>query len=452
MDALDKFFKNKMDQRSVPFDEAHWQAAEQLLNEKDKRKRRVLLWWWIGGGTSVGVGLLLAAFVYWDIPGGSPAKYEEQITQLSEIQSEHLSNTTEKTHSSSAIEHADAVTTIDEENFLPKINSGQEIIIPINSLKEEDRASTILNNKKEDESYEHTTAEPHNQLDVEQTSKTTGVENNNEPAKAMSNESTSPDSSRETKVMEIQKPLVMAFTPLEPIPSLLKELDYSREDATEKEAVVAEEIRVKRIRKMYWTLSAATVLNPSDGKSFLGAHMSATAYKAISERTKIHMQLGYQWQNGTFGISQESTQSVYGFGLSVQRYQLAPSRLHYLTGSFGLSRSFRKHELSAGIAYQYLLGLQGQLTNAEKTPFTSIFNQSETATTAWLEEGGYRKHLFGATLAYQYRLVGPLDLMAQFYYWPGLLTDDTPELPDETRLQEAGPVFIDVGIRIRLFD
>ncbi|MCG8329546.1 MAG: hypothetical protein MI974_17760 [Chitinophagales bacterium] len=455
MDALDKFFKNKMDQRSVPFDEAHWQAAEQLLNDKDKRKRRVLLWWWIGGGTSVGIGLLLAAFLYWDFPNSSSAEYKEQITQLSNSQSEPSSEIFDEKNSSSAIKHTEVAKILEEESCLSINNSEKEVIIPNNLSKTTgEEESTSFNNKLEKQPSHEYTDERSNPLNAEQTVETIVVQIDNEQGEKVNNDNGLSDLPGEEGVTEAEaaEATIMVLAPFSPIPTLLKELSYSWEDDINKEDVVSEEVKIKRLRKMYWALSAATVLNPSEGKSILGGHMSVNTYKALSERTKIHMQLGYQWQNGTFGISQEVTQSVYGFGLSVQRYHLEPSRLHYLTGSLGLSRSFRKHELSAGVAYQYLLGLQGRLTNSEKTPFTFAFNKTETAATGWLEENGYRKHVFGATLAYQYRLVGPLDLMAQLYYWPSLLTDDTPELPDEVRLEEAGPIFIDVGVRIRLFD
>lgn len=46
MDNLDKFIREKFQEREFEFNEAHWEQAKQMIEDQEQGKRRGFVWWW----------------------------------------------------------------------------------------------------------------------------------------------------------------------------------------------------------------------------------------------------------------------------------------------------------------------------------------------------------------------------------------------------------------------
>jgi len=443
MDRLDEFFNNKMNERKVPFDEAHWQEAQQMLDQRDRR-RRGIIWWWVSGMALV--LLLVGLLLWWNRPADQPAAPEG--TTATE------SNTTKNTGPRASNQGSDAEASIEpstergqqsfKEETTPAINKGQIETTGSDQEVSISGDSDVIENQEE------------------------GVGENESSHKKGIKDNEAQEDIIPTLVPEIaddqlpektkeQAPPIAAIDAVKPqkleklslLPSIdPDELEWLRDLPKMKVESVAPPVVPQKLSS--WELALAATANPGEGKTFPAGTAQLQYNYSIYQHYNIYASVGYRFLDGTFAATQESNRQAYGFGLSVERYQLTPSRLHYLTAGLGLAKKWKRHRLQAGMAYQYLLGVQGTLSKSEKPEFASIFTNADEAGSGWMDKDGFRQYLLGGELGYQLRVWGPLSVQCNLQYWFNDLLEEEYEPPSDEVLQERGPLFIDLGISYRL--
>ncbi|MEL6675303.1 MAG: outer membrane beta-barrel protein [Bacteroidota bacterium] len=76
---IDDFFRQKLSQREIPYQEKYWAEAERLIEAQQKKKRRGLIWF---AFSNLGLGLALLPFTVMALMGGfSPADPAEPLIQ-----------------------------------------------------------------------------------------------------------------------------------------------------------------------------------------------------------------------------------------------------------------------------------------------------------------------------------------------------------------------------------
>ena len=121
--------------------------------------------------------------------------------------------------------------------------------------------------------------------------------------------------------------------------------------------------------------------------------------------------------------------------------------MYFLELPLGISRSFGKHKVETGLTTSYLLGVNGTLkniTNPEE-PQTVIQEAS-----GWIEEDGFKKWHWDVYLEYGFKITPKIQVLIDLGYTPGSILDK-PVIPGQKVLKESRPLFIDFGLRYKLF-
>ena len=77
-EPIDDFFKRKLEEADLSYQEAYWLKAQALLEAEEKKKRRILLFRWFSFGTL----LLLLAWGAWNWSNLSDSSRIQQHTEL----------------------------------------------------------------------------------------------------------------------------------------------------------------------------------------------------------------------------------------------------------------------------------------------------------------------------------------------------------------------------------
>ena len=421
MEQFDQFFKDKFKGRQFELNEAHWQAAEQLIIDQEKKKRRRGFFFWLLGGLLL-LGVVGASWYFWP---------EETI-----VQNEGIESTTQNQNA------ADAATS---DPTISNTNSSQ--------------STTISDNLHQTPSTKINTTNTVNERErsLTSTTKSSTVKRIIEPTQL--NENTLPtveglhQNSNNPTAELIQEPNIEGSTldinllkalPTVPLETLYYPLRTEALNLTQ--AYSEEQEAADRTNEPYLGLDFNFSTYPyftTGTRNDLGGKLGFTYGKPLGQRTKLLASLHYQQRGGTFDFFKESRKVAYRFAKAEERFVLLPEKLHYAEAGLGFALEKNKHSFEIGTSLNYLLGIRGDLLR-----FTSEdnFENATLENEGWIAEDGFKKWHVNMQLGYMHRFGTRLGLGARLNYTLGTILDKNYEFSN-VYLQEAEPLTLDLRFR-----
>ncbi|MCB0553693.1 MAG: hypothetical protein KDD02_09095 [Phaeodactylibacter sp.] len=487
MDRLDQFFKGKFEDRDFPFDPAYWEQAEQMIALREKKRKRRAVFWWIFGFVVLLTTLGLGGYFFFG--KGSTSSDAANYSVSSKIVQSTTKQTSEEVASnkkgSSAVSEKKGKRTMglrgQRPPFAAEAVSDRENDNDNNNNHEnynhdnhnDDNYNRINYN---DSFYNHDNHNDDNYNRINYNDSFYNHNNDNEeaghvpappsPGTANPEKGDGREGLRVVEAFALGEDLlpeaiqpeeseslasIRAYFPqLNELPIQLK--PFNRPLAQLHLQPLVPDIGIKPRRKaIRWDITGSATAYPGDGRIWAGATVGVLASYSVRERLLLFGGLQYRVRTGAFQPSDNSEVNTYRFGISREQFTILPNRLHYLEIPIGLAFSRERHSLSAGLSWNYLLGIQGSLYAAEKTEFGLAFGPAREADGGWLAETGFRKQSLSLLADYYYRIWGRIQLGAVLQYTPGgILEERGPEAPDTRLLKESGPLLLGVGLKIRL--
>lgn len=434
MDKLDQFFKDKLQDREFEFKDVYWQDAEQLI-EQDKRKKRLIWWKWLAGWLLL--LLLIIAGGLWLTLGPRVQSSPEQ----KEIKENNLA------------EQSGPVKKVDT------ASGNAETFVELDSLNtEKGRQSSIKKRKKIPGLKEHHL--------LQNKDKTPELNHKGEPEwfelpKAVRDKEKEDASEAMREFVVDQSQLDSSFRKSEKVlmaglsflPGRWNSIEANMSDLPipGKPLWLEGSVESPRLSRVKFGLQFSAMTYPNtrgDNLSFIGlAGGLDIAYK-LKNHYYLETAVQLRRRTGTFAKVDETQVLFFSFGRSSSKFELLPSALYYLEMPLGLSRSFGFHHLEAGITTSYLLGVKGALENTQNPELVQDLIKAERG---WVEQDGFKKWHWDIYLGYSWQYSKKMGLQFSLNYTPGTILDPSFNAFQEVVLKESQPLFLDVGIRYKLF-
>jgi hypothetical protein len=397
MEPMDDFFKKKLEERDVPFNEAHWAAAQQLLEQQQARRRAI--WWWWTGCTSIA----LAVVVFIILPAWwTPSPY--------------LPNPSLKAFP------------IPEKQEMAA-SGRQPVKAPAPpSLNLDDPPTAVARREKAPANPAKTTTAAAS----EPTGQPASVPPSAAEPIASNLGSVAINAATVDSVVTI--PAVQQ-TPLTPLPALA----FSIETAADSPAALPA-TPVKSAGKWHASTLMGGSIHPTEGKA--GPVLGIRVSYAIAHRYSLYAEALYRARPVAPSLAQRSLQQQFGFGLNERAYELQATGLHYADANLGAAYRFSRHTVYAGGGLSYLAGARGQLRRATKAESASGFAPQQTTEEGWIDTEALPGFRLRAQAGYEYRLLPRLGLHLRAQYRVGA---------DASPLALDAPLSIDVMLNYSLW-
>lgn len=440
MSRIDQFFREKMEERGFAFDPGYWEQAERLLAAREKRRRRKLLIWWFFGSlfllTGVGLGSL---FLF---------QHGERVAPSVEKESGiHAGERSPSMRPSADGPGAANVPTVDSPSIEPVVPSAPPVVPGIGP-----KAGTPGSEPARSYSPDVDTdpvlslpARPGQPVAaVPEHSGPPSVPKQREQPAVLGNDEQFADTGS-----FISAPFPFTLEELSAI--AIPQLDVEARPLPGGQFTAPDLAHIRPQKVLRWEAYTSGALYPGQGNKQAGWLGGLSVSYPLDERWRLHAGLQYRQRIGTFQALDISERWVYQFGVSIERYTLAPDKLHYVELPLGLLYTVHKHELSAGLSWNYLAGVQGSLRSTRKPESSLAYTPERQEESGWLEETGFRKHGFSILAAYHYSIWGKLKAGASLQYTPGGILSRAGQEPSVSQpLKESGPLLLGLGIKFGL--
>ncbi len=431
MEHLDDFFKNKMSQRQIEFDEAHWAAAEALL-DKQKRKKRLAFWWWFGGAASV---LVTALLLWWFWPQSAPsplssffdlpalAKSEAPTTDATVQPDVTETPQTSAPHSSNA-------------NLSPSSkqnpSSDTRDTFAAKAKEEIDRTAE----KAFTERKKTTITAKEEKAKADQKAK---VQNNSKPEKKPNQNKAQANADQKVKRLAIPMLSTLEREPLR----YERQGNFGNAQREEPMIKVAYE-------KWRWGAAAYASLYPyrtGANESLIGWKTGLFSSYHLNTNWYIESGIQYHLRTGQFGFAKAESIANYRFGKSELNYFLLPTQLHYLQIPLLVGYQNNRHRLAIGAQLNYLLGIRGSLrTSFDGVSDPNLFNTNQVEQ-GWIVKDGFKIWPIDVSMGYGYELGTHWMVEVQLNYTMGSVLDESYERPFPLIYRESEPLQVQLGIR-----
>ncbi len=466
MNELDRFFKDKLDNRQIEFNEAHWQEAEKMLDRQGK-KRPAWMWW-----IALGILLLLGG-TWWGlsrysvsakgpentIPEVADVVLEEQSTALPSdavkaTQTNENTNDSELTTTGSPLASPELKSERDQSHMV-KEDVDEEVIQGVQSISQDKTIAGNTPAKQSGELANDTSIAGNEEPEIgrieedgqsaleeenvavvdlanEQLVQEQNIENTN-TSKAQNTEEQSQNT------LNIDEKTTKPFALLEAIsvmnPGFL--------DVPKSATNFRDPYKIKTPTQLSLGFHAMATLYPSfesGNQRLIGSNLGLDVRFSGRSPWGFRTGLNYRIRGGQFSFTDSLSEVTYGFGRSEKQYTLTPRSVHYLELPLAVSYRFRQHEIQAGGQIGYLSGVKGQLeVPLEGSPLR------RTTEAGWMEKDGFNQLRIDLSLGYHYAITRQLKAGLLLHYTPINWIENTD------KLKENGPFTIDVGLRFDLF-
>lgn len=422
MEQMDEFFKKKMEGRDLPFNEAHWEAAQQLLDDRDDR--RVATWWWRAGlltvALSVVVFLLLPPYPKLAFTN-SASITKAPVAENKTVEPSQQSNQTPKASSTAkAMPDTEVVSNATEPETIvssaDRVKKAQGMISSV-KISEPAQRDTQVESPKSAKALLNGEASSEN---------TPSAESASSPVAVQSQEKDTPE-----------RGLIAAFA-LIPIRSF----EVERNDRN-----YASDLPDScwPVRKRW---SVQTILGgslPAQG-SRAGALLGLGASWPGRDGLGVYAEGLYRIRPLSALPTQTSLQRNYGFGVTENTFELTANSLHYVDVNAGATYALGRHQLHAGAGATYLVGARGQLERAQKVEAELDYGPVSAISEGWIAPEGLSRWLFRAQAGYAIEVFPNLQLAGRVQYsiTPILLA----AAPEQPRLS---PVSLDLMLKYKLW-
>jgi Outer membrane protein beta-barrel domain len=421
---IDEFFKNKLEEREIPFDHDAWLAAEKMIEASERNpwwarfiRLYFLLPFLIGG---------VLLFVHYTETNA--VRYQQQglqVLPLSEFQQNKQSratseiNTTapntvnsETTTTSAEQVVLSIVPTLRTEQQQPTSNQGiskkSEVIVPV--LKAVDQPvlprtltvpapSIIL--KQEPQAF------------VLPEGKGTILEKNNNPATSGTPAITIVDFAEDAALQSTGETEVIAYQ------SAVGELELESPDYQIKaeDPALKNEVLVKFRRKKFQTgLISSALLTPGFNDLAIGlsgGNIGGTFSWQLSHNWFANANLLYEFHGRNYAFPNGNNSlyvnyQTYGFGVSDNTLNIKVKQSHIISLPIYLKYKMGRHSIDAGMQLAYTLALRGNYEEEVVTPVGTASSREDKA--AWLDSDHISPMQYNLMAGYQFDLTNRLSL------------------------------------------
>ncbi|WP_425421883.1 hypothetical protein [Phaeodactylibacter xiamenensis] len=427
MEPMDEFFRKKMDGRDLPFNEAHWVAAQQLLDDRDAR--RGAIWWWRSGLLAIALAVVVVALWPSTSKPGSTASAtlsEKPVAEKKAVERSLSTDVSAEPDQAAGLEKlvdsAEAAAAGDKkEPVLSAASTGSvkppQIAQPANSApKPVERSVQAEAFKLENDIFKTLIS----------------------PGKAPAAESTAPPVAMESQEEEQpERQMVAVFDPM-PVLSFAVE-GGSRRDVGE----LPDPCWPVRKRWSVQTILGGSL--PAQGNQ-AGALLGLGASWPGRDGFGLYAEGLYRIRPLSGLPTQASLQRTYGFGLTENAFELRANSLHYVDVNAGATYALGRHQLHAGAGATYLFGARGQLEQAQKPEAELDYGPVSAISEGWIATEGLSQWLFRAQAGYTFEIFPNLQLAGRVQYSiTPILTEMAPEQP------RLSPVSFDLMLKYKLW-
>jgi len=427
MEPMDEFFRKKMDGRDLPFNEAHWVAAQQLLDDRDAR--RGAIWWWRSGLLAIALAVVVVALWPSTSKPGSTASAtlsEKPVAEKKAVERSLSTDVSAEPDQAAGLEKlvdsAEAAAAGDKkEPVLSAASTGSvkppQIAQPANSApKPVERSVQAEAFKLENDIFKTLIS----------------------PGKAPAAESTAPPVAMESQ--EEQQPERQMVAVFDPIPVLSFAVEGgSRRDVGE----LPDPCWPVRKRWSVQTILGGSL--PAQGNQ-AGALLGLGASWPGRDGFGLYAEGLYRIRPLSGLPTQASLQRTYGFGLTENAFELRANSLHYVDVNAGATYALGRHQLHAGAGATYLFGARGQLEQAQKPEAEMDYGPVSAISEGWIATEGLSQWLFRAQAGYTFEIFPNLQLAGRVQYSiTPILTEMAPEQP------RLSPVSFDLMLKYKLW-
>ncbi len=424
---MDEFFRKKMDGRDLPFNEAHWVAAQQLLDDRDAR--RGAIWWWRSGLLAIALAVVVVALWPSTSKPGSTASAtlsEKPVAEKKAVERSLSTDVSAEPDQAAGLEKlvdsAEAAAAGDKkEPVLSAASTGSvklpQIAQPANSApKPVERSVQAEAFKLENDIFKTLIS----------------------PGKAPAAESTAPPVAMESQEEEQpERQMVAVFDPM-PVLSFAVE-GGSRRDVGE----LPDPCWPVRKRWSVQTILGGSL--PAQGNQ-AGALLGLGASWPGRDGFGLYAEGLYRIRPLSDLPTQASLQRTYGFGLTENAFELMANSLHYVDVNAGATYALGRHQLHAGAGATYLFGARGQLEQAQKPEAELDYGPVSAISEGWIATEGLSQWLFRAQAGYAFEVFPNLQLAGRVQYSiTPILSATAPEQP------RLSPVSFDLMLKYKLW-
>lgn len=416
-----------MDGRDLPFNEAHWVAAQQLLDDRDAR--RGAIWWWRSGLLAIALAVVVVALWPSTSKPGSTASAtlsEKPVAEKKAVERSLSTDVSAEPDQAAGLEKlvdsAEAAAAGDKkEPVLSATSTGSvkppQIAQPANSApKPVERSVQAEAFKLENDIFKTLIS----------------------PGKAPAAESTAPPVAMESQEEEQpERQMVAVFDPM-PVLSFAVE-GGSRRDVGE----LPDPCWPVRKRWSVQTILGGSL--PAQGNQ-AGALLGLGASWPGRDGFGLYAEGLYRIRPLSGLPTQASLQRTYGFGLTENAFELRANSLHYVDVNAGATYALGRHQLHAGAGATYLFGARGQLEQAQKPEAELDYGPVSAISEGWIATEGLSQWLFRAQAGYTFEIFPNLQLAGRMQYSiTPILTEMAPEQP------RLSPVSFDLMLKYKLW-
>lgn len=426
---MDELFKKKLEDRNLVFNEAHWEAAQQLLDDRDAR--RGATWWWRSG--LLAIALAIAVFALWPsqpepVSITSSPLTEKPVAEKNAVERSQPTSGYEKPNQTTGpAQAADAVQSgaVVGEESQPVTSVGSTA-----KLKAPQVAITLKGASKPVEGRI-------------QTENSTSASDDNLNERSLLQKAPAAESTAPPIVMggqEDQQPERQAIAVFDQIPML----SFAVEEGDRGD--------VGDLPDPCWPVRKRWSVQTILGGSLPAQDNQAGALLGLGASWPGRDGFGF-YAEGMYRIrplsglpTQASLQRTYGFGVTENAFELTVNSLHYVDVNAGATYALGRHQLHAGAGATYLVGARGQLEQAQKAESELDYGPVSAISEGWIAQEGLSRLLFRAQAGYAFEVFPNLQLAGRVQY--GITPILSAAAPEQLRLS---PVSFDLMFKYNLW-
>jgi hypothetical protein len=388
MSQLDDFFKKKLDEQELPFNEAHWLAAQDLIDGQQQKRRAI--WWWRMGCLAVTIGVVIFLIIpNWTMDGHLVAEQKQP---------------TEKANTSIA---TDSDTSTSSKTDMP---SASKQSMPANDPVQQQassESSAVTKNTTSPKLPVYTPQAPPTKADEPAVNKTPTAP---PIATATKQKATlPPNATAESLPPTIDSTRNQAIASLLPIPTLAFEL-------AERESKSPTFATASSSQKGRWQLSTLLGGTLSPNEPQVGPVVGLRLERKLGKQLGLYAETVYRSQAFRRLAPASSLQEQFGFGLRQEAYSLEANSLHYADLNMGLTYRYLRHHYHLGAGASYLFGARGALNQNVTRETTRFPEGNSTIEEGWVATDGLRDWTFRLQSGYEYSLLPTLSLGMRLQY------------------------------------
>ncbi|MFK7808796.1 MAG: porin family protein [Saprospiraceae bacterium] len=424
---IDQFFKDKLEHREIQFSEDAWLAAEQMI-EQEERKRR---WgglgrlWFLLPFLVAGVVVLMyqSQLVNFPIqqngmttsvPFGAP-NLRDNNTATFDQKEKNIDSESTVYNLTSTDQQADNTTT--DKLITPSEEGASVVVAGTATLEEEVKKGTTPANQIE-QINENKTPSTNIIIPASSTKKKKGKvappmaslekPNTNKTVLEQSDIVNSSNSDLTKNVTPAPIELEQSYekTTLESIE--ITSTDYQLPSA--KLPVGNSTIRYHKTNRLKAGLMTSTIFTPSFNDQIIGIsgmNVGGTFSYRLNSRWSANADLLYEFHGRNFAFengnnSLEVEYQTFGFGLDDKRLNVKVTQSHLLTLPVYAKYHIGRHSLDLGVQVAYTLGLRGKIE--EETISENQIASTRQSKNSWIDSEQVSPFQFNVMMGYQFKI------------------------------------------------